>query len=534
MKKTALFLLIALVLLVSCNQDEVHVHKFDEGTVTTAPTCTTEGVKTFKCQCGETKTEEVSALGHDKVEVEAKEATCTEKGWKAYEKCKREGCDYTTYEEIATTGHSYGELKTTAATCEKDGEEYKVCSVCNYKNVKKTLTKLDHDFKGTETVVQQATCTEKGSKTIKCTRCEKTTTEEVPATGHTEGTPVTTAATCTAAGSTVVKCTVCNTVISTASIPQLAHDLENSSTIAATCINKAVVTYKCKNCDYTENREEGEVDSTNHTGDTEWVLTTEAKFFTKGVETKKCKSCNALLTETRETDFKDPTGLWMTTGNDVLSFASGKLTLGAIQSGYYVEFGPYTYKIEDDKLSYSSDSTHWISVDILGETADTMSLKIDGETKTFTRKTTTAHVHTYKTEKWACEDIVDKDGYIEMSLHSRVTNCENHDELKLVDFYTSHSYENGKCKICDCDERFEINIKSGTSFTIYLATNKAGFKLPGESTVTYTLGDTTTTYHGGDTYTPTGKILITDAAYADVSASYKAEYSAILSTYVQQ
>ena len=453
MKKIVLFLLIALVLLVSCNQDEVHVHKFDEGTVTTAPTCTTEGVKTFKCQCGETKTEEVPALGHDKENVEAKAATCTEKGWKAYEKCKREGCDYSTYEEIAAKGHS-------------------------------------------------------------------------------EGTPVTTAATCTVAGSTVVKCTVCNEVISTTPIEKLAHDLEKSSTTAATCINKAVVTYKCKNCDYTENREEGAVDPTNHIGDTEWVVTTEAKFFTKGVETKKCKSCNTLLTETREVDFKDPTGLWMTTGNDVLSFASGKLTLGAIQSGYYVEFGPYTYKIEDDKFSYSSDSTHWISVDILGETADTMSLKIDGKTKTFTRKTTTAHVHTYKTEKWACEDIVDKDGYIEMSLHSRVTNCEDHDELKFVDF-SSHSYENGKCKICDCDERFEINIKSGTSLTIYLATNKAGFKLPGESTVTYTLGDTTTTYHGGDTYTPTGKIFITDDAYANVSASDKAEYSAILSTYVQ-
>jgi hypothetical protein len=492
-KKSVLFLLIALVLLVSCNQDEVHVHKFDEGTVTTAPTCTTEGVKTFKCQCGETKTE-----------------------------------------KIAATGHTEGTPVTTAATCTTTGSTVVKCTVCNAVISETLIEKLDHTSND-GVITTEPTCTKEGEKTFSCTVCNTILrTEKVNATDHTEGTPVTTAATCTAAGSTVVKCTVCNTVISTASIPQLAHDLENSSTIAATCINKAVVTYKCKNCDYTENREEGEVDSTNHTGDTEWVLTTEAKFFTKGVETKKCKSCNTLLSETREVAFKDPTGLWMTTGNDVLSFASGKLTLGAIQSGYYVEFGPYTYKIEDDKLSYSSDSTHWISVDILGETADTMSLKIDGETKTFTRKTTTAHVHTYKTEKWACEDIVDKDGYIEMSLHSRVTNCENHDELKLVDFYTSHSYENGKCKICDCDERFEINIKSGTSFTIYLATNKAGFKLPGESSVTYTLGDSTTTYHGGDTYTPTGKILITDAAYADVSASYKAEYSAILSTYVQQ
>ena len=121
MKRIVLFLLIALVLLVSCNQDEVHEHKFDEGTVTTAPTCTQNGVKTFKCKCGETKTEIVDALGHDIEDVAAKAATCTEVGWNEYEKCKREGCDYTTYVEIAANGHTEGTSETTAATCAAEG-----------------------------------------------------------------------------------------------------------------------------------------------------------------------------------------------------------------------------------------------------------------------------------------------------------------------------------------------------------------------------------------------------------------------------
>ena len=367
MKKIVLFLLIALVLLVSCNQDEVHVHKFDEGTVTTAPTCTTEGVKTFKCQCGETKTEEVPALGHDKENVEAKEATCTEKGWKAYEKCKREGCDYSTYEEIAAkghtegtpvttaatctaagstvvkctvcnevisttpieklehtsndgvvtteptcteegektfsctvcntvlstekvpaTGHSYGDLKTTAATCEKDGEEYKVCSVCNYKNVERTLAKLGHNFKGTETVVQQATCTEKGSKTIKCTRCEKTTTEEIAAKGHTE-TSVTTAATCTAAGSTVVKCTVCNAVISETPIEKLGHTSNDGViTTEPTCTKEGEKTFSCTVCNTVLSTEK--VDATGHSyGE---LKTTAATCEKDGEEYKVCSVCN--------------------------------------------------------------------------------------------------------------------------------------------------------------------------------------------------------------------------------------------------
>ncbi len=44
---------------------KVEGHKWNTGEVTTEPTCTDKGVKTYKCtECGETKTEEVEALGH--------------------------------------------------------------------------------------------------------------------------------------------------------------------------------------------------------------------------------------------------------------------------------------------------------------------------------------------------------------------------------------------------------------------------------------------------------------------------------------
>ena len=55
------------------------------------------------------------ALAHDLEHHAAKEATCTEKGWKAYDTCKR-GCGYTTYEEVAPTGHSYAKIAAVAAT----------------------------------------------------------------------------------------------------------------------------------------------------------------------------------------------------------------------------------------------------------------------------------------------------------------------------------------------------------------------------------------------------------------------------------
>ena len=68
-------------------------HDWDKGVITTEPTCTTKGVKTFTCKnCKTTKTEEVNALGHDysKEWTIDKEATCTQEGSKSHH-CTR--CD---------------------------------------------------------------------------------------------------------------------------------------------------------------------------------------------------------------------------------------------------------------------------------------------------------------------------------------------------------------------------------------------------------------------------------------------------------
>ena len=73
-------------------------HTWDEGKITTQPTCTEKGTKTFTCTvCKEaTTTEEVDELKHDIETHEAKEPTCAEVGWEEYESCKREGCKYST------------------------------------------------------------------------------------------------------------------------------------------------------------------------------------------------------------------------------------------------------------------------------------------------------------------------------------------------------------------------------------------------------------------------------------------------------
>jgi len=72
--------------------EPVHEHVWTEVTTEyVAPTCTTKGSKTYVCTlCGETKVEELDALGHDWEEIttdETRVATCTEDGLAVY-KCK--------------------------------------------------------------------------------------------------------------------------------------------------------------------------------------------------------------------------------------------------------------------------------------------------------------------------------------------------------------------------------------------------------------------------------------------------------------
>ena len=112
-------------------QEEVAAtgHSYDEGKVTTDPTCTEEGVKTFTCAiCDDTYTESVDALGHEEEEIPAKAPTCTEAGLTAGVKCSVCGETLTAQEEVAAAGHSYdaGEV-TTDPTCTEEGEKTYTC-----------------------------------------------------------------------------------------------------------------------------------------------------------------------------------------------------------------------------------------------------------------------------------------------------------------------------------------------------------------------------------------------------------------------
>ena len=134
------------LLFVYAKKEAEHVHVYDEGKVTKEPTCTEPGVKTYTCSCGDTRTEEIPALGHDWDEGKVtKEPSCTEKGEKTFT-CKRDA-NHTRIEELAALDHDWDEGKVTKEpTCTEKGEKTFTCKRDANHTKTEELAALGHDF----------------------------------------------------------------------------------------------------------------------------------------------------------------------------------------------------------------------------------------------------------------------------------------------------------------------------------------------------------------------------------------------------
>ena len=193
-------------------------HSWDKGVITTSPTCSDAGVKTYTCTvCSETKTEVLDATGHTPVDVAEQPATCTEAGYTAGVKCSVCGATISGIEEIPATGHTEVIDEAVAATCTTPGKtEGKHCSVCN----EVLVPQEEIPAKGHTEVIDEAvaaTCTTPGKTEGKhCSVCNEVLVpqEEIPAKGHTEVIDEAVAATCTESGKTEGKhCSVCNEIL---------------------------------------------------------------------------------------------------------------------------------------------------------------------------------------------------------------------------------------------------------------------------------------------------------------------------------
>lgn len=118
-------------------------HTWDNGTVTTEPTETTPGVRTFTCAvCSQTKTEVIPATG----------------------------------------AHTFVFTKTVAPSCTEAGYDLYTCRDCGATEQRNSKPALGHKW-DSGTVTTEPTEKDPGTMTYTCTVCGQTRTEIIPATG---------------------------------------------------------------------------------------------------------------------------------------------------------------------------------------------------------------------------------------------------------------------------------------------------------------------------------------------------------------
>ena len=160
-------------------------HTWDNGTVTTEPTETTPGVRTFTCAvCSQTKTEVIPATGaHTFVFTKNVAPSCTEAGYDLYT-CRDCGATEQRNSKPAL-GHKWDSGTVTAEPTEKDpGTMTYTCTVCGQTKTEVIPATGPHTHVwGEGTVTVAPTETTPGVRTYTCTVCGQTRTEIIPATG---------------------------------------------------------------------------------------------------------------------------------------------------------------------------------------------------------------------------------------------------------------------------------------------------------------------------------------------------------------
>ena len=318
-------------------------HRWDQGEITTEPTCTEEGEKKFTCSiCGDEKTEKVSATGHQHTEIRnKKEATCKETGYSGDTWCKDCGKKILSGQTIAKTeNHSWDAGKvTTEATCTEEGEKKFTCSICGDEKTekvsatghqhteirnKKEATCKEEGYSGdtwckdcgkkilsgqaiakTENhswdsgeITKEPTCKEEGEKTFTCSICGNTKTEKVSTTDHqhmeirNQKNP-----TCKEAGySGDTYCTDCGVKISSGkTIAKTKNHNWDGGVITTepTCTERGEKTFTCTICGNTNTKK---VNATGHSYGA-YKVVKEPTNKRKGLKAKTCSVCGKIVYE---------------------------------------------------------------------------------------------------------------------------------------------------------------------------------------------------------------------------------------------
>ena len=278
-------------------------HSFTDYKSNNDATCTEDGTKTAKCDdCSETdtKADEGSKKGHTYGDAWVSDENghwhvcangCGIKGDEASHTPNIEAatefdskfctvCDFVIQSALGHTTHNY------TIPQKDETHHWNKCYGCN-----EIDEKIAHDYE--ENIVENATCTESGSKTLTCD-CGHSKSETIPALSHEEQLHDAKAPTCTEIGwNAYVTCSRCDYSTYEA-IPATDHDYKATVT-APTCEAQGYTTYVCGN-DESHTYVDNYVDALGHSYG-EWTVATNPTYDVEGALSGVCGVCSDVETK---------------------------------------------------------------------------------------------------------------------------------------------------------------------------------------------------------------------------------------------
>ncbi len=206
-------------------------HSYDNGVITTKPTCEAEGVVTFTCVndgCDDSYTEAIPALQHNYNNgTVIVSATCEADGTRRFE-CQNDGC-YDYYDvAIPAIGHNLDNgTVVTPVTCEADGEIVYKCTNTGCEYIETVvIPATGHNYKSE--VVKPATCIDDGKIKYTCENCDNSYTESFAGEHKPYSEPQRTEPTCDTDGKEGEFCSICHQYIgAVTTIPATGHNYED-------------------------------------------------------------------------------------------------------------------------------------------------------------------------------------------------------------------------------------------------------------------------------------------------------------------
>lgn len=200
------------------------------------------------------------------------------------------------FESGAPSGHKFGEWKESkSANCEEGGKEKHICSVCKAEEERDTAP-LGHDWNAEYTIDVKPTCTQPGSKSIHCSRCDATKdVTEIEPLGHDweDDFTIDVKPTCTQPGSKSIHCSRCDATKDVTEIEPTGHSFgEWTVSKDSTCVAGGQKTRKCEICGYTE-YEDTDIDPDAHEWEENYTIDKEPTCTTEGSKSIHCSRCDA-------------------------------------------------------------------------------------------------------------------------------------------------------------------------------------------------------------------------------------------------